>query len=131
MAIRKERMNDDPSVAPPLASLTRPELRKRKRPMPERQSSFIDRKPDLKRYEPTEKMKAQLKNFSFPKPVGDQAARSRALCAEFRHLAESVLLMTPPGREQSLAMTALEEAAMWSCSAIRNREEGLIDDEPR
>lgn len=36
----------------------------------------------------------------------------------FRDLAVNVVASTKPGREQSLALTALEEACMWATKAI-------------
>jgi len=41
---------------------------------------------------------------------------------EFAFVAESILGQTPPSREQSLALTHLEEAAMWANKAISHNE---------
>ena len=52
----------------------------------------------------------------------DQRERMLRLGTQFAFIAESILGQTPPSREQSLALTLLEEAAMWANKAITHNE---------
>lgn len=47
--------------------------------------------------------------------TGPQHDRVRFVCAE---AAEALVRLVPPGREASLAITALEEAMFWANAAI-------------
>lgn len=57
--------------------------------------------------------------FSYHKPPNDEVGMRhdsiRHACLE---AARSIVIDTPPGREQSLAITKLEEAMMWANAAI-------------
>lgn len=61
-------------------------------------------------------------NFRYHAPKDDQAARHGALSDAFERLAIDLLRLTPGSREQSLALTALEEAKMWASAAIARNE---------
>lgn len=50
-----------------------------------------------------------------PEATGPQHAELRQLYIEF---AKEVVARTDPGREQSLALTALQEASMWTHAAV-------------
>lgn len=60
--------------------------------------------------------------FTHHPPTDDQAARYIELRAAAAGLAELIINSTPPSREQSLAITALEESVMWANAAIARRE---------
>lgn len=62
------------------------------------------------------------KRFTYHAPKGDQQERYVALRAKGRELAEDIIASTPASREQSLAITKLEEAIMWANAAIARRE---------
>lgn len=67
----------------------------------------------------------RIKNdFSYHPPKGDQEQRYQANRAKFLALAEHVVNTTPTGREQSLAVTKLEEAMFWANAAIARNEKG-------
>lgn len=71
----------------------------------------------------TEKEAADLvKRFYHHPPKGDQGERY----GEMRHmhlvLAQHVVKATPPSREQSLAITKIEEAMFWANAAIARNE---------
>lgn len=61
-------------------------------------------------------------NFHYHAPKGDQAARHGVLSSFFERLAVDLVRLTPGSREQSLALTALEEAKMWASAAIARGE---------
>jgi hypothetical protein len=64
-----------------------------------------------------------LKNrFSYHSPKGDQNARYEDLRSFARQLAERIVESTPESREQSLALTKLEEAIFWANAAIARNE---------
>lgn len=60
--------------------------------------------------------------FTYHQPKGDQPQRYVQLRAQAKELAESIQALTPPSREQSLALTNLEQAVMWANAAIARRE---------
>lgn len=60
--------------------------------------------------------------FTYHAPKGDQPERYEAIRDEGRVLAKLIVDSTPTSREQSLALTALEEAVMWANAAIARRE---------
>lgn len=60
--------------------------------------------------------------FMYHAPKGDQPAMYEALRAKGYELAILVVESTPECREQSLALTAIEEAVMWANAAIARRE---------
>lgn len=59
-------------------------------------------------------------------PVAPSDAQSHALEAlreGFKALDAHIRIAAPSGRERSLALTALEESAMWATKAIMQRED--------
>lgn len=60
--------------------------------------------------------------FTYHAPKEDQVGRYFALRAAARDLAYQIVELTPPSREQSLALTKLEEAVMWANAAIARHE---------
>lgn len=66
---------------------------------------------------------SQINNrFTYHPPFGDQVARYAALREAGRLLAIQIVEDTPISREQSLALTKLEEAVMHANSAIARNE---------
>jgi hypothetical protein len=76
------------------------------------------------RYPITDDAAARIdRAFTYHPPKGDeQVDRYTRLRSLYRELAKAVVEMTPPGREQALAMTALEESSMWGNAAIARGE---------
>jgi hypothetical protein len=67
--------------------------------------------------------KADLQNrFTYHAPKPDQPARYVALRDQAKALAEQIVALTPPSREQSLAITKLEEAIFWANAGIARNE---------
>lgn len=62
------------------------------------------------------------RDFVHHPPKGDQAERYQSLRDDARVLAHEIVNQTPPSREQSLALTALEEAVFWANAAIARNE---------
>lgn len=60
--------------------------------------------------------------FTYHAPRADQPQRYEALRSQARALAESICRLTPSSREQSLALTKLEEAIFWANAAIARNE---------
>lgn len=60
--------------------------------------------------------------FTYHPPKDDQAVRYVEIREEMRSLAQFILENTPESREQSLALTKLEEANFWTNAAIARRE---------
>lgn len=60
--------------------------------------------------------------FTYHPPHGDQPQRYNDLREKFKSLAYTIVNNTPESREQSLALTALEEACFWTNAAIARRE---------
>ena len=76
-----------------------------------------------KEYPVSEEMKARIqRDFVYHAPKGDQPRRYEHLRAEARALALVIVSFTPPSREQSLALTHLEEAIFWANAAIARGE---------
>lgn len=61
--------------------------------------------------------------FTYHPPFGDQPERYVAIRAAALTFARLVQSSTPPSREQSLALTTIQEAVMWANSAIAVNEE--------
>jgi hypothetical protein len=75
------------------------------------------------KYQPDARVAAQLeKAFTYHSPKEDQPARYTALRGKAHELATLITYATPPSREQSLALTKLEEAVMWANAAIARGE---------
>lgn len=70
-----------------------------------------------------EKLVADISNrFMYHAPRGDQQPRYAALRDRARELALMIVDLTPISREQSLALTKLEECIMHANSAIARNE---------
>lgn len=73
-------------------------------------------------YSPSERIHKQVEEAfaidTYLPHSDDQTQRVHDLRTRFRALAEAVILMTPEGRDQSLALTELESAFHWARSAI-------------
>jgi hypothetical protein len=61
-------------------------------------------------------------NFTYHAPFGDQPERYNQLRSQARSLADTILNLTPQSREQSLALTNLEQAIFWANAAIARNE---------
>lgn len=66
--------------------------------------------------------KRLLNTFTYHKPQEDQPERYTALRDKAKELAILICEMTPPSREQSLALTKLEEVSMQANAAIARHE---------
>jgi hypothetical protein len=76
-----------------------------------------------KTYEVSERMVQQLAHvFSYHEPKSDQPDRYVAIRTKAHELALLIAELTPPSREQSVAMTNLEQAVFWANSAIFRNE---------
>lgn len=62
------------------------------------------------------------RRFKYHPPKDDQAERYEGLRGAAHRLATMIVHLVPPGREQSLALTKLEEAIMHANSAIARGE---------
>lgn len=56
------------------------------------------------------------------KPSDSMIADMEKIRAQCKYLASDILNSAPEGRERSLALTNLEQAAMWANKAISHRE---------
>ena len=63
--------------------------------------------------------------FTYHKPSGTHPQRYEALRRTALEYAREILLATPESREQSLALTALEEAVMLANAALARRENAV------
>lgn len=74
-------------------------------------------------YVPSEDDVNKIDNiFTFHPVFGDQRERYEYLRHKAKELARSFLSLTPKSREQSLAITSLQEAVMWANAAIAINE---------
>jgi len=62
------------------------------------------------------------KRFTYHAPKGDQPQRYIDIRENARLLASLIFEKTPESREQSLALTKLEECVMWANAAIARNE---------
>ena len=77
----------------------------------------------MSNYEASEKMKEQLENtFTYHSPKEDQPERYVRLRDQAKQLAYDIVKNTPTCREQSLAITHLEEAIFYANAAIARHE---------
>lgn len=60
--------------------------------------------------------------FTYHAPKDDQPERYQMIRAAALNLAAIMVGATPESREQSLALTALEESVAWANAAIARRE---------
>lgn len=61
-------------------------------------------------------------NYKYHPPKEGQPERYQALRDKAKELAELIVKLTPPSREQSVALTNLETASMWANAAIARNE---------
>lgn len=61
-------------------------------------------------------------NFSYHGPKEDQPDRYVSIRDRAKDLAYHIVKNTPPSREQSLALTNLEQAIFWANAAIARNE---------
>lgn len=74
-------------------------------------------------YDVTPRMVEQIeKAFTYHKPKDNQPERYILLRDEAKELAYRIVKNTPPSREQSLALTNLEQAIFWANAAIARNE---------
>lgn len=57
-------------------------------------------------------------NFTYHAPKPGQPEKYEAIREKAKELAYMIDELVPPGREQSLAMTKLEECTMWANAGI-------------
>lgn len=70
-----------------------------------------------------ERLLADVANrFTYHPPKPDQLPRYEELRDRGRSLAEHIVRLTPPSREQALALTHLEEAIFFANAAIARHE---------
>lgn len=62
------------------------------------------------------------KRFTYHAPKGDQSERYEEIRAKAKELAILIVSETPKSREQSLALTKLEESVMWANASIARNE---------
>lgn len=71
----------------------------------------------------TSSLTDRLENdFTYHPPKGDQEARHAAIRGNGLGFAHEILQHTPESREQSLALTKLEECIFWANAAIARNE---------
>ena len=77
----------------------------------------------MSKYKPTPASLKQIENtFIYHTPKEDQPDRYDVIRSTAATLATLILANTPPSREQSLAITNLEQAIMWANAAIARNE---------
>lgn len=77
-----------------------------------------------RQYLPSDQQVKKVENaFTYHAPIEDQAHRYSRIREAYRDLALLILQLTPPSREQSVALTELETSAMWTNKAIACNEE--------
>ena len=62
------------------------------------------------------------RRFTYHAPKGDQPERYEQIRNHAKAFATTIVKSCPQSREQSLALTHLEEAVMWANAAIARRE---------
>lgn len=68
--------------------------------------------------------------FTYHTPKGTQQERYAAIRAKQKELAELIVAATPPSREQSTALTKLEEVGFWANAGIARREDDVTSMRP-
>ena len=64
-------------------------------------------------------MDAKIENaYTYHAPKDGQPEKYQAIREKAKELAYLILELVPPSREQSLAMTKLEECSMWANAGI-------------
>lgn len=75
------------------------------------------------KYNPDAKLVARIQNdFSYHSPKEDQPERYNAIREKAKELAVLIAVSTPFSREQSLALTNLEQAVMFANASIARNE---------
>lgn len=81
------------------------------------------KQPGYTPYEASTKVKSQIaRSFTYHAPNSSQAERYTLLRAHAKAFAELIAQVTPESREQSLALTSLEETVMHANAAIARNE---------
>lgn len=82
--------------------------------------------PEPVEYGLTDRTRQQVENaFTYHPPLNDeQRERYEAVRENFKSFAYYICSKTPPSREQSLALTKLEEAMFWTNAGIARNEKG-------
>lgn len=62
------------------------------------------------------------KRFTYHAPKLGQPEKYTAIRAKAKELAEMIVELVPESREQSLALTNLEQAVMWANAGIARNE---------
>lgn len=76
-----------------------------------------------KRYPLSDALRERLNTtFTYHKPNSDQPERYTAIRDKAKELAVLICVTTPPSREQSIALTKLEEVSMFANAAIARNE---------
>lgn len=71
----------------------------------------------------TEQQEKEIaKRFTYHPPKGDQPQRYEQIRALAREFAMGVMSMCPESRETSIALTKIEEGAMWANASIARNE---------
>ena len=60
--------------------------------------------------------------FTYHPPTGSQSQRYEQCRSNANELAVWIIVSSPESREQSLALTALDEVVFWTNAAIARRE---------
>ncbi len=69
------------------------------------------------------------KRFTYHAPKPGQPEKYTAIRAKAKELAEMIVELVPESREQSLALTKIEEGVMWANAGIA-RNESETEDKP-
>lgn len=77
----------------------------------------------IQKYVPSEEKYNEIENnFTYHAPKNDQAERYEYLRKMAKELAKAYLALCPSSREQSLALTNLEQSVMWANASIARNE---------
>ena len=60
--------------------------------------------------------------FTYHAPQEGQVSRYNQIRLDAKRFADVIVFLCPPSREQSLALTNLEQAVMWANAAIARNE---------
>ena len=63
--------------------------------------------------------------YKYHPPFGSQQERYVRIRDEAKAFASTIMALTPTSREQSLALTNLEQAVMWANAAIARNENDI------
>ena len=75
-------------------------------------------------YEISDEMLDRIENnFTYHSPNGDQGKRYEEMREAGKTLAFVICASTPMSREQSVALTKLEEVVMWANASVARNEE--------